>query len=113
MRKIFVYVVASHGSSIMKQPEVLSTLNKLKENDVDTLVFIKKTQIVSKARSLKKDFKVELYPKSATEKAIRNADGCLIISDGLSRRRKHSSLSNIVDTANKYGRLVLSFVIRT
>lgn len=108
MKTFVLYAVASHGASILENKKVVEVLESAEDNGFGRVIIIKKTQLVAKTKKLKQYFDVDAYPKSSISKAVANADACMIISDGLKRKRKNS----IINEIEKIGVNKMKFMLR-
>lgn len=107
MRTLFIYAIASHNSSLVRKNEITDTLERARLEGYTGINIIKKTQLVAKKKELSKNFTIMEYPKASLEKAIKNAEACIVIGDGQTINRKGQIIDKILDGANKKNKLVM------
>ena len=111
MKALFLYITAKYDSRIIDNEQLQETLQKAKNNEFDTIIIIKKTQIVAKTKKLEKDFMVKSYPIKSIKKAINNANACLIIQNGKSLKRKKPISEQIIQEATKKSKLTINITM--
>ena len=101
IKAVFIYASAVHGARVIDSKEISETLRTAKENGFGKVIIIKKTQIAAKTKSLSKDFVVCPYPKSSINKAIANANACIVVNGMIATKRKNTKIDKIIEEANK------------